>query len=339
MASIMDTFREAIKDAIIKMYIAAETDEKRTALLSDVDKVNWTSLIMNQFDNFKEQIFLTLKSTMFEQAHMKMHRDAEFMSRLHQTWFRAFAASEAMYVLVLETVSNYDTRISTLSKESRADKANRYFALKYIHGRVLQQFLEAITLIKNGLADGAYSRWRSMYELGIVAQFIFEETEEVAAAYINSSETDNRYDWAKTSKVLKDIKKPHFSDIERASTFPIQLWKDQYSLACSIIHPSSKGTFGRIAHPEEGQTPYVSVGRSNYGMTEPGECTAITLSQVTAILMSVYELDEEETMALDCIVRWVDFLKAEYFQAHDDAFPDCNPLMSLLIDKKKKSSL
>ena len=336
MARMMDSFCDAIRTAFFEMYNAAETEEHKAALLSKFEKADWTSYISNLFDDVKQETFSTLKSSMFEQVYMKMHRDTEFLARLQQTWFRAYVASEAMYILVLETVSNHDTRISNMSKENRMDKENRYFALKFIHGRVLQQFLEVLTLMKNGLADGAYSRWRSMYELGIIAQFIIGEPEEVAESYINSNDIDNNYDWAKASNVFKNKKGHiHFSDIERKTSFPANLWKEQFKLACTIIHPSSRGTFGRLAHAKGEHLSYVPVGRSNYGMTEPGECSAITLSQVTVMLMSVYALDEVEVMALDCIVRWADFVRAEYFQAHDYAFPEYSPKIPLLNENKR----
>ena len=51
--------------------------------------------------------------------------------------------------------------------------------------------------MKNGFADGAYSRWRSLYELNIIASFISKYGEEVAEAYISSHNTEDRYEWAR----------------------------------------------------------------------------------------------------------------------------------------------
>lgn len=59
--------------------------------------------------------------------------------------------------------------------------------MQHIQGRALQQFIEIITLMKNGFADGAYARWRSMYEIAIVSAFITEKGEAVAEAFIQSS--------------------------------------------------------------------------------------------------------------------------------------------------------
>lgn len=333
MGNMMELIVDAIKKVFLEMYNSAETEEQKAELRSKFEKTDWSSFILRLFDNFKQETFSVLKSSMFEQVYMKLHNDEEFLARLMQTWFRAFAASEALYILVLEAVSNHDKRISMLSEDNRKEKNYCYIALKFIHGRVLQQFLEVLTLMKNGLADGAFSRWRSMYELGIIAQFIYDEPEEVAQSYINSRDDDNKYAWASASDIFKNKKKIRFCDIEKNASFSADLWKDKFNLACSIIHPSSRGTFGRLAHMEGEELSYVPVGRCNYGMTVPAECSAIILSQVTALLMSIHEQDVEAAVAIDCIVQWVNFIREEYFKAHDYAFPNSTPMVPLIENK------
>lgn len=339
MTSISEMIQGAIKAAIIEKYEAAETEELKNDLINKLGKVEWSSVTLDVFEKMKDT-FETLKGTMFEHVYYKKQEDSEYLARLNQKWSRAFTSSEAMYILVLETVSNLNSRINNLADNERAANKNKYDALKFIHGRVLQQYLEVITLMINGLADGAFSRWRSMYELGVIASFIAQETEDVAKAYIESSTTDKRYDWEKASSVFKNRKKGsplYFRDIEKVSTFPTYLLDEQYNLASSIIHPSSSGTFGRLAHADDGPIPYVPVGTSDYGMTVPGECSAITLAQVTTLLLNVYKPNEEDVISLYCINQWVDFLVAEYFHAHDEAFPNYEPKMPLLM--KKKTSL
>lgn len=81
----------------------------------------------------------------------------------------------------------------------------------------MQEFLEIITLMKNGFADGAYARWRSMYELSIISSFIIQYGENVAKKFYEASETDDRYEWARESKIFS-TKKKHitFNDIQKA---------------------------------------------------------------------------------------------------------------------------
>jgi hypothetical protein len=81
--------------------------------------------------------------------------------------FRAFAAKETMYMMVFEAIKDYSDYLNKIDNKEREKSIHKYTALKYIHKRGLQQFLEIITLMKNGFTDGAYSRWRSLYELNI----------------------------------------------------------------------------------------------------------------------------------------------------------------------------
>ena len=53
-------------------------------------------------------------------------------------------------------------------------------------------------MIRLGFADGAYARWRSLYELCVYADFIKHQGEQIAKQYIEQSETDeSNCRWAK----------------------------------------------------------------------------------------------------------------------------------------------
>ena len=91
-----------------------------------------------------------------------------------------------MYIMTLEAVEAYVNYVNDLSYEEKFKHHNTFTAMLHIHGRALQEFLEIITLMKNGFADGAYARWRSMYELSIIASFITENGEKVAKEFIEA---------------------------------------------------------------------------------------------------------------------------------------------------------
>ena len=66
-------------------------------------------------------------------------------------------------MMVFEAIKDYSDYVNKIDNKEREKSIHKYTALKYIHGRGLQQFF----LMKNGFTDGAYSRWRSLYELNI----------------------------------------------------------------------------------------------------------------------------------------------------------------------------
>ncbi|HEY5521624.1 MAG TPA: DUF5677 domain-containing protein [Desulfuromonadaceae bacterium] len=323
--SIIEQLTDSFIPLITEQYEKAETEEQRNAISQSLEKLDVSSLLVDVINKCSETTLPVLKEDMFKQVLWARDVEDEFLARLRQKWQRAFIASEAMYIMVLEVARSYSDRIDKLSKIEKQDKAHRYYALKCLHGRVLQQFSEIVSLMKNGFADGAYSRWRSIYELGIVSSFIANETEEVAIAFVKSSETDDNYNWAKASNKLKKYESVRFKDIVKHSKFPSGQWNTSYKLACKIVHPSSQGTFKRLGNAGTGTTEFILVGRSDYGMTKPGGHSAIVLLQVTALYLSLFP-SVEEVIALNCIKGWVDFVCNEYSNAHDEAFPDVEPI-------------
>ena len=128
---------------------------------------------------------------------------------------KGFVASEAMYTYILEMAQEYDDYLRTQPKDQLQDRQYLLNALSMIHGRACQQFLEITFLLKAGFADGAYARWRSLYELSIIAEFISNTGEKMAESYCNAiSNENNWYDWAKV-----------LSKFRTENTFIFQIYK------------------------------------------------------------------------------------------------------------------
>lgn len=221
-------------------------------------------------------------------------------------------------MMVFEAVENYSEFVKEMDEKEREKSVQTFTALKYIHGRGLQQFLEIITLMKNGFTDAAYARWRSLYELNIIASFISKYGEKVAESYISSRNSEDRYEWARACGEFNPKKKfIRFDDIKNKADFPSNLWRHQYQLANEVIHPSSQGTFNRLGTmPSE---EIISVGRTDYGLTTPGEHAAITLAQLTGKFLTVYPSGDALLVAF-MINKWVDVVRKNYFKTHDYIF-------------------
>lgn len=114
----------------------------------------------------------TMKSTMYEKVLEECCNTEQFMAHNNQVWGNAFVASKAMYIIALEAGSEINTCVSDLPKEQNTDKMFRYCVLGELYARACQQYLEIIYLVKGGFADGAYARWRSLFELSVISEFI-----------------------------------------------------------------------------------------------------------------------------------------------------------------------
>lgn len=321
---VMTVFLTLIESALEKELNKAETEEDVKRILKRFETVSVQTLLTDTLKEEAEPIFLRMKETMFEEVTSFRASEQEFIAYQEKQWYRAFVTSEALYIMTFEAAESYSKYVESLKEEEVSSKYWVYVAMKHIHGRALQEFLEIITLMKNGFADGAYARWRSMYELSIIGSFIIKYGEKVAKSFYAASETDDRYDWAKESNIFS-TKKKHitFSDIQDACDISTDIWKQQYVLANKIVHASPQGTFSRLGNM--GTYPVIPVGRSDYGITVPGEHSAISLAQISAMFFSIFP--ENDTLIQIWIINhWIDVVREAYFKTHDKLFPDDTPL-------------
>ena len=70
----------------------------------------------------------------------------------------------------------------------RKSKAKRNWHLREamlgMHARALRTATAVLVLLENGLADDAYTRWRTLYELSVLAAFVSRHGDEAAKRYL-----------------------------------------------------------------------------------------------------------------------------------------------------------
>ena len=107
---------------------------------------------------------------------------------------------------------------------------------KFLKKGHVQIYLEVVCLNKNGFADGAYAKWRSLYELSIIATFI------------KAANTEDRYEWAREADCFKDYNKKYitFSAIQDNCEIATKEWKKEYNFVNQLVHASPQGTMYRL---------------------------------------------------------------------------------------------
>ena len=311
-----DTLNEILLEHVKELKNQSEIDE----FYEKYEKADFSELYLEMVNDTSNQLVDNAKNIMYENSLLFRCEETEIVAKINQKWFKAFVSSEALYMMIFEAVKDYSDYVNKIGDREKGEAIHKYTALKYIHGRGLQQFLEIITLMKNGFADGAYSRWRSLYELNIIASFISEYGEEIAEAYISSHNTEDRYEWARACGEFSPKKKYiSFDDIRKKANFPSDLWQRPYQLANEVTHASSQGTFNRIGVIDGEEK--ISIGHTDYGLTIPGEHSAITIAQLTGLLLMVYP-SGDSIVAAKMINKWVDVVREQYFKTHDYIFPN-----------------
>lgn len=315
--------QESIQTAIEEEMKSADSDDDKVELLEKIENLDVSDITQKLLKDMSEDIKNDFETNMYEYVSDFRLVENEFLARHEYKWNRAFVSSEAFYIMIMEAIERFTEHVESLDYNDKQHNIYTYIALLHIHGRSLQQFLEITTLIKNGFADGAYARWRSMYELTIMAYFIDKHGENTAKAFIESSETEDRYEWARASNIF-DYKKGRFisfNDIQKSLKEFHELWENQYTLANRVVHASPQGTFGRLANMTSENI--VPIGRSDYGITTAAEHSAISLSQITTVFLKQFH-HGDSTVAMGYIHNWVDVIRDNYLSLHDEIFPEVN---------------
>lgn len=324
MKSLSEEFVEVIESALKEQLEKAESEREQREILERFRQLDIKSMFNDAINDMSDHTFSYMKQTMFEEVMHFRADEQEFLARQEQKWCNAFVASEALYIMTLEAAEHYVHYVSSLEKQKFDEKKWTYHAMLHIHGRALQEFLEIITLMKNGFADGAYARWRSMYELSIIASFITEHGENTAKKFYESSETEDRYEWARESGVFPTKKyRITFNDIQKKCDLNTDVWRNQYDLANKAVHASPQGTFGRLG--TMGTHSVIPVGRSDYGITTPGEHSAISLIQISAMFFTLFP-ESDTIVQMKNMDKWLGVIRENYFKTHDEVFPDDEPL-------------
>lgn len=243
----------------------------------------------------------------------KLAHDVElygFRKRLEYTW----GAPLDMFRMMLAVSRELFTReVESLEKSKAKHTLYLREALLGIHARALRTATAVLALLENGLADDAYARWRTLYELSVTATFLSEHGERVAERYLAheavvlKSRLDNELSWAS-----KRISNKQRQEIERSYSAVLSAYGDHFKYAygwaadfvdnCNpkfaTIEKSVKGKMTAPPYKESSLQIHggragllglsssdhvAAVGHSNLGLEIPLMHSSLCLMQVTNI--------------------------------------------------------
>lgn len=305
-------------ESVISDWLKEGLSEKEIFEKLTMDKIKDSMLAI--IENSAEDSLDFFKQHMYEIAYEEQAKTDEFISQQRLTWGAGLAASQTMYIMAVESAELFSKFVAEdLDDAERQPKQYTFLALQHMHGRACQIFLEIFHLMRLGFADGAYARWRSMYEICCCADFIRHHGEKIAEQYINQSDTDDQsYRWAKGAldEQGKKLDAGSFSQIQKIVNVDSG-WLAQYKLACFTTHASPQGTFGRLANGSAENL--IPVGHSNYGITTAAEHSAICLCWITGEFITLFHhLDSDARCKL--LSEWIEVVRNAYFTAHEEAF-------------------
>jgi hypothetical protein len=121
----------------------------------------------------------TLTKNWPEEHKLQDEETSGFRERLEGRWGKAFDGLR-MLITICREIGGEAASASPKTRKGRA----RHGILVRLHARGCQLGSEIMTLMENGYADGAMGRWRTLYEVGVVATLIAEWGDEAATRYV-----------------------------------------------------------------------------------------------------------------------------------------------------------
>lgn len=269
--------------------------------------------VKNLYKGFNEDKLNMLKDTRKEIDY--------FNTRLYKTWKKPIDYFETLIELIYSYAFSFtDTFFDKAKKENNL----LFNSLHNIQARALLISRECLTLLKNGYPDGAFSRWRTLYELSVVGKFLFEENDfELCERYLeyyhiqeykdekNSRErghpsyTDEAFEILKSNykfiinKYGKDYKNGDYGWANyKFNSKKVTFWdlKEKvemdylygyYKLSSDYIHGNHRAneeSLGLIPDMEKVKL----VGPSNYGLSIPMQNVAISLVSISTYFFLTY---------------------------------------------------
>ena len=254
--------------------------------------------------------------------YIEAQRD-EFNRRLALRWKKPFELLRIQIALAVELGESLNKSLRKTRKRSKNFVV--VDVLTRLHARACQVACEVETLLRNGLADGALSRWRTLHELAVVELFIHQEGPEVAERYLSHVNIDSlkaakqyvqfapllgyaaipKRHMARLQRAAQELEKrfgkPFLSDYgwaadtlkNKSPTFvqieeavDLKGLRPYFRLASNTVHAGPKGAVFRIGSLSTGREILLA-GPSNAGLDEAGRLTALSLYQITACLLIV----------------------------------------------------
>ncbi|MFC7008137.1 DUF5677 domain-containing protein [Halalkalicoccus salilacus] len=112
----------------------------------------------------------TSKTNPYNSLNYRRRKHQKFQQQNHQQWQKGIDLLEQFITLNQEAAEDFIERYT--EQRDDIDQEKQFQAVLLLHARAIQTSNEILTQIKNGYTDGAYARWRNLYETAATALFI-----------------------------------------------------------------------------------------------------------------------------------------------------------------------
>jgi hypothetical protein len=312
-----------------EQLLRATQGEAATTLELDFDKLKdlpqrLDQVIMQAVPEFVQgcsQLLLkSWKSQAREILEEQRQEHLQFREKVSESWGHPIDLLEMLISVCMEEGASFN---DAFREEALRNNDFAFEALTRIHARSCQVAFEILTLLKNGFADGAHARWRTLHELTVVAMFIGEHGQAVAKRYLehrvvttyksaqNYQRHCNTLGYSPLdSQEMQQLESGYQDAIDRhgrefgrdygwaasvlrnpSPTFvdiersvSLEHFRPFCKLANMNVHAGSRGVVFRIGMPPRDNSLLLA-GSSLFGLAYPGQNTAASICKSTATLL------------------------------------------------------
>ena len=343
------------------------TDKDMAALDKRVQKFidELPAIITNASESISLKLLISLKKKWRTERRLQRRDVDGFRKRLDQRWG---AGLESMRILVTIAREFGDGLNKDGSAAGGGSNPQTFDILRRLHARACQVAEEVICLLSNGFADGAMARWRTMHEIAAVSFLIGQHGDKLAERYIAHQLVETRAAALQYGKHQKQLgqeplsgadldtiensyqaalqtygepfagqygwaaehlgkKRPSIADIQEAAS--IGYLSPYYKMASHNVHANPKGVFFKLGLI--GESEVLLAGPSNAGLADPGHAAALSLMQISSVLMKQNPAIDN-MIAVKVMQRLVEEIGDALMAAHEKLFEDASAKEHLETD-------
>lgn len=155
---------------------------KKAGLDSNTDFEKAADVTRTALSKFEPIVYEDIKKKAPEILANHRNYASDFNERLMERWKQPIDLLELLLISCTEMGSSFNASFRKV-----ASKNNDFLfdVLVRQHARACLIGCEILTLTKNGLADGAFARWRSLHESVVISFFIAKHKQDLPERFLN----------------------------------------------------------------------------------------------------------------------------------------------------------
>lgn len=293
-----------------------EEDFKKVLESAESFNANLPDVIHGLSQSLSRSVLTSLDRKWHDEHTAQFIERDEFRANLEDRWGRGLNSLRMMLTCSREIGAEF-----TKKNPKKLDLA-LHSVLVRLHIRACKTTDEIITLLENGLSDGAISRWRTLHEISVVGTLISTFGNDIAQRYIDhlpieAKRAANAYEAARKFLGLEAISDQEKAGIDTRFRAALSKYgadfggsygwaqaflnagrnpnfsdlekaagaaamRPYYKMASYNVHAAPHSLFQTLGMI--GDSSIVTAGASNAGLMEPGRLTARVHTQIIFLL-------------------------------------------------------